>query len=413
MARKPRVEVFPVLNPKAAGIDVHADWHWVAVPPGSVPPTPGSSDELPADVRKFGTCTDDLEAIADWLQACGVTTVAMESTGVYWIPLFELLERRGFTVLLVDPRQTRQVSGRPKSDRLDCQWIRRLHGCGLLAGSFRPGDDIVVLRGYLRQRQRLIEDASRQVQHIQKALEEMNVKLTEVVSDVLGLTGLKIIKAILKGERDAATLAHLRHETCKRSEDEIARALKGNWRAEHLFALKQALELYESYQRMLNQCDQQVEACLKTFADKTGGVPLAAKPRRHGKQGHDPRFDARSLLYRLSGADLTAIEGVGENTALVILSEIGPDVSRFPTVKNFTSWLGLCPQHRESNGKIKSRHVRRARTGPARRSGWPARGARTRSTRWAGSTGGSGPGAAARRRCWQRRGRSRSGCIGC
>ena len=359
MARKPRVEVFPVLNPKAAGIDVHADWHWVAVPPGSVPPTPGSSDELPADVRKFGTCTDDLEAIADWLQACGVTTVAMESTGVYWIPLFELLERRGFTVLLVDPRQTRQVSGRPKSDRLDCQWIRRLHGCGLSAGSFRPGDDIVVLRGYLRQRQRLIEDASRQVQHIQKALEEMNVKLTEVVSDVLGLTGLKIIKAILKGERDAATLAHLRHETCKRSEDEIARALKGNWRAEHLFALKQALELYESYQRMLNQCDQQVEACLKTFADKTGGAPLAAKPRRHGKQGHDPRFDARSLLYRLSGADLTAIEGVGENTALVILSEIGPDVSRFPTVKNFTSWLGLCPQHRESNGKIKSRHVRR------------------------------------------------------
>jgi transposase len=200
MARRrlTKVDALPVLDPHAAGIDVHAAEHWVAVPPGSAPPDPRRSraqarSDLPPEVRRFGACTADLEELADWLAACGVTTVAMESTGVYWIPLFELLERRGFRVLLVDPRQTRQVSGRPKSDRLDCQWIRRLHACGLLAGSFRPADDIVVLRGYLRQRQRLIEDAGRQVQHVQKALEEMNLKLPEVVSDVVGVTGLAIL----------------------------------------------------------------------------------------------------------------------------------------------------------------------------------------------------------------------------
>jgi transposase len=357
--RKRPLDALPVLDDHAAGIDVHAAQHWVAVPIGSAPPDPNHPPDLPLEVRMFGTCTADLEALADWLQACGVTSVAMESTGVYWIPLFELLERRGFKVILVDPRQTRQVSGRPKSDRLDCQWIRRLHACGLLAGSFRPADEIVVLRGYLRQRQRLIEDAGRQVQHIQKALEEMNVKLTEVVSDILGLTGLTIIKAILAGERDAKALAKFRHENCKRSEDEIGRALLGNWRDEHLFTLKQALELYELYQKLLAACDQKIEAYLKSLADKSGGVPLPVKSRHHGRQGNDPRFDARKLLYRLSGADLTVIEGIGENTALVILGEIGPEVSKFPSVKHFTSWLGLCPQHKGSAGKIKSRHVRR------------------------------------------------------
>jgi transposase len=357
--RKPSVEAFPVINSHAAGIDIHAARHWVSVPPGSAQPRSGESEELPPEVRVFDTCTADLEAIADWLKECGVTTIALESTGVYWIPLFELLERRGFTVLLVDPRQTHQISGRPKSDPLDCQWIRRLHSCGLLTGSFRPGDEIVVLRAYLRQRQRIIADAARQVQHIQKALEEMNVKLTEVVTDVLGLTGLKIIKAILAGERNAKKLARFRHEKCKRSEAEMARALQGNWRDEHLFALQQAMELHELYQRMLTQCDQKIITCLKSFADKSGGVPLPPKPRHHGRQRNDPRFDARSLLYRLSGADLTVIEGIGEGTSLVILSEIGPDVSKFPSEKHFASWLGLCPQHKGSGGKIKSRHVRR------------------------------------------------------
>jgi transposase len=360
MARhKSRLEALPVLDPHTAGIDVHAAVHWVAVPPGSTPPDPLHPPELPPEVRSFGACTADLQQIADWLTACGVTSVAMESTGVYWIPLFELLERRGFTVLLVDPRQTRQVSGRPKSDRLDCQWIRRLHACGLLAGSFRPSDDVVVLRGYLRQRQTLIADAGRQVQHMQKALEQMNVKLTEVVSDVVGVTGLAILKAILRGERDARKLAKLRHGTCKRSEADIARALEGTWRQEHLFALKQAMELYESYQRLLAECDQKIEACLKSFADKSAGVTLPAKTHTHGRRANDPHFDARGLLHRLAGVDLTVIEGIEASTALVLLSEIGPDVSKFRSVKHFTSWLGLCPQHRGSAGKVTSSRVRR------------------------------------------------------
>src|SRR5438309_2044605 len=197
-----------------------------AVPVGRVNPDPA----LPPHVRKFGACTADLELLADWLAACGVTSVAMESTGVYWIALFELLERRGFQVYLVDPRQTRHAPGRPKTDVLDCQWIQRLHSYGLLTASFRPADQVVVLRGYLRQRHMLIRYAGQHVQHMQKALEQMNVKLTEVVSDVMGLTGLSIIKAILGGERNPRTLAKLRNERCKRSEAEIARALHGTWR---------------------------------------------------------------------------------------------------------------------------------------------------------------------------------------
>lgn len=357
--RTPAVESFPVLNPHAAGIDVHAAVHWVAVPPGSPPPDPDHPPELPPEVRAFGACTADLEELADWLTRCAVTSVAMESTGVYWIPLFELLESRGFTVRLVDPRQTRQVSGRPKSDLRDCQWIRRLHSCGLLAGSFRPADEVVVLRGYLRQRQRLIADAGRQVQHIQKALEQMNVKLTEVVSDVVGVTGLAILKAILGGERDAQKLAALRHEKCKRTRAQIARALAGNWRDEHLFELNQAVELYEVYQRLLGVCDRRIEEYLGSLADNSGGVELPAQPRKRGRRASDPRFDARALLHRMSGADLTVIEGIESGTALVVLSEIGPDVSKFPSEKHFTSWLGLSPQHQGSAGKIRTRGVRR------------------------------------------------------
>ena len=359
MTRKTRVESLRVIEPHAAGIDVHAAVHWVAVPPGSATPRSGQPPDQPPDIRSFGTCTADLEALADWLKQCGVTSVAMESTGVYWIPLFELLERRGFTVLLVDPRQTRHAPGRPKSDRLDCQWIRRLHSCGLLTGSFRPGDSIVVLRGYLRQRQRLIADAGRQVQHIQKALEEMNVKLAEVVSDVVGVTGMAILKAILDGQRDTPTLAKLRHPNCHQTEKEIARALAGNWRDEHLFTLKQAVQLYETYHQLLTDCDKHIEDYLKSLADQSGGVKLPKKTRQRGQAANDPKFDARTLLHRFSGVDLTVIETIEESTALVILSEIGPDVSKFPTEKHFTSWLGLCPQHRGSGGKITSRRVRR------------------------------------------------------
>lgn len=342
---------FVVLDNQAAGIDVGSAEHWVAVPPGSDP----------EPVRRFGACTADLEALADWLARCGVTSVAMESTGVYWVPLFELLETRGFHVRLVDARQTRAVPGRPKSDRRDCQWIQRLHSCGLLAAAFRPEDQVVVLRGYLRQRQMLITFASQHVQHVQKALELLNVKLTEVVSDVTGATGMAIIKAILAGERDPATLARLRDHRCKQDEAAIARALYGNWRAEHLFALRQAVELFEFYQGRIAECGRQVEAHLLTFADKSGGLALPPRPKRkarHANKGNTPAFDARAGLYRASGVDLTRIEGIEENTALTLLGEIGLDMGRWPSVKHFCSWLGLCPNHRISGGKVLSRGTR-------------------------------------------------------
>ena len=358
-------ESLRITHPHAAGIDVHASVHVVCVPSQDAPPPPKDQPaNVPANVRHFGTCTADLEMLADWLQACGVTTVAMESTGIYWVPLFELLERRGFEVYLVDPRQTKHVPGRPKSDVLDCQWIQRLHSYGLLAAAFRPCDQVVVLRSYLRQRQMLITYGSQHIQHMQKALEQMNVKLPEVVADVTGLTGMKIIKAILGGERDPLKLAKHRHERCRRTQAEIARALYGNWRAEHLFALEQAVELYEFYQTKLRQCDEQLQAQLQTFADKSAGQTL--KPRTKASVANKPRFDVRKSLLRMSGVDVTVLEGVDESTALVLLSETGTDMSKWPTEKHFTGWLGLCPQHRGSAGKIKNRRIRRGANRAAR-----------------------------------------------
>jgi transposase len=349
-----------VTHPHAAGIDVHADIHWVAVPPGDAPPPEANHPpNLPAHVRSFGTCTADLIALVDWLAECRVKTVAMESTGIYWIPLYELLESRGFEVFLVEPRQSRHAPGRPKSDVLDCQWLQRLHSYGLLTASFRPAEKVVVLRGYLRQRQMLIRYAGQHVQHMQKALEQMNVKLPEVVSNVTGVTGMAIIQAILKGERNPLELAKLRNDKCKRTEAQIARALYGNWREEHLFALKQAVALYEFYRQQLAECDVQLQAYLGTFADRSQGRPRPPRQRRSTPTLNDPVFDVGGDLYRMAGVDLTVLEGINANTALVLLSEVGPDVSRFPTVKRFTSWLGLCPQHQGSAGKIRSRRVLR------------------------------------------------------
>jgi transposase len=362
-----RVADLTITHRHAAGIDVHAAVHFVAVPAEDVPAGFINPDaKLPAGVRKFGTNTGDLEALAAWLKDCGVTAVAMESTGVYWIPLYDLLAGQGFAVILVDPRQTKHAPGRPKSDVLDCQWIRRLHSYGLLTASFRPADEIVQWRGFQRQRDMLIRYAAQHVQHMQKALEEMNVKLTEVVSDVAGQTGMKIIKDIVRGERDPRKLAKHRHERCRATEAQIASALYGNWRKEHLFALKQAVQMYEFYQRQLRACDQQIEACLRGFADKSAGAALPARPRKQKPRRQEPRFGARALLFRMAGVDLTVIEGISETTALVILSEIGTDLSRFPTEKNFVSWLGLCPQHRGSAGKIFNRRVRRGANRAAR-----------------------------------------------
>jgi transposase len=356
-----------VTHPHAAGIDVHAAVHFVAVPAADVPAGFVNPDaKLPAGVRKFGTNTADREALAAWLEDCGVTAVAMESTGVYWIPLDELLASQGLDVILVDPRQTRHAPGRPQSDVLDCPWIGRLQSYGLLTASFRPADDIVAWRGFQRQRAMLVCYAAQHVQHLQKALEERNVMWTEVVSDVVGQTGLKIIQDIVRGQRDPVKRAKHRPERCRATEAAIAAALQGNWRKEHLFALQQGLEMYAFYQRQLRACDREIEACLRGLADQSGGAALPPRAKQQKPRRHEPRFGVRALLFRMAGVDLTVIEGISETTALVLLSEIGTDLGRFPSAKHFVSWLGLCPQHRGSAGKIFSRRVRRGANRAAR-----------------------------------------------
>lgn len=338
----PSIDTLQQVNASAAGIDIASSVHFVAVP---------RDRDAEHPVRSFGAFTADLEALADWLAECRIETVAMESTGVYWIPLYELLERRGFEVILADPRQIKKF--RRKTDVLDCQWIQTLHTFGLLTGSFRPEDRIIVLRSYMRQRQMLVKSAAQHIQHIQKALEQMNIKLTEVVSDILGVTGTMIIEAILAGERDSAELAKLRNEKCKNDEATIALALQGNWRDEHLFALRQAFDLYRYYHQKITEVDDQIEGYLKQFEDKSEGKPLAKPPRskQRSKRANEPKFDTRTVLYQMLGVDLTSIDGIGAHAALQIVSEIGVDVGAFPTEKHFVSWLSLCPEVNKSGGK--------------------------------------------------------------
>jgi len=336
-----------IVHPHAAAVDVHSDIHVACVGPGQV--------------RTFGAYSADLDALADWFRAAGVTSVVLESTGVYWIALFELLEGRGFEVFLIEPSQASHCGARPKTDRLDCQWLQRLHTYGLLRPSFRPPDAVLALRGYWRQRQMLVRYASHHVQHMQKALEQMNVKLTEVVSSIVGVTGTAILAAILAGERDPKRLAALRHERCARSEEEIARALEGTWRPEHQFALKQAFELYEYLHRQIDECDRQIARELDRLPDRSDAEGIATTPRRRGRKPNDVRFDATAKLTRALGVDVTAIEGIDAATALVILAEIGVDVARFPSEKHFASWLGLCPRTARSNKTEKRRTPRKGK----------------------------------------------------
>lgn len=330
------------LNLNAAGIDVGAESHWVAVPV--------DRDEEP--VQRFGAFTADLYALAEWLRQCQIETVVMESTGVYWIALFEVLEERGFDVQLVDPHAVRQVPGR-KTDVQDCQWLQELHTYGLLRGAFRPEDQVCVLRSYLRQRSMLIAMASRAVQHMQKALEQMNLKLTEVVSDITGKTGMTIIRAILAGERDPQTLATHRDKRCKQDQATIAKALEGHWREEHLFALRQAVEQYDFVQEQLRGCDSQIEACLQAFVPQVEVASSGPTPVRkwRSSRSNPPSFDVHTYLYAMTGVDLTQIDGIDSLTALKVISEIGLDMTRWPTGKHFASWLGLCPGNNISGGK--------------------------------------------------------------
>jgi transposase len=333
------------VNPNAAGIDVGSGSHFVAVP----------ADRDPEPVREFGAFTGDLYRLAEWLHACGIETVVMESTGVYWIPLFQVLEARGFEVKLADTHQLKRVPGR-KTDVLDCQWLQQLHSFGLLAGAFRPDDQTCVLRSYMRQRAMLVTYAGQHVQHLHKALDQMNLKLGLVLEDITGATGLRIIRAILDGECDPQRLAALRHGKCQHSAATIAQALQGDWRAEHVFALEQALELIEAYQAQIAACDARIEAHLQTFDDRSGGeTPPQGPPPRADR--HDLSFDATAELFRLTGVDLTAITGFQAHTVLKILSETGLDMSKWPTVKHFGAWLGLAPNNRVSGGKVLRRRT--------------------------------------------------------
>jgi transposase len=352
-ARAPRAQpvTLVVRHPRAAGIDVHSGMHMVCVP----------ADSDPRPVRRFGANTCDLEAIAAWLKQCGVTTVALESTGVYWVPLLELLEARGFEVWLVEPGQLSHCGARPKTDVLDCQWIQRLHSYGLLRPSFRPPESILALRGYWRQRQMQIRYAASHVQHMQKALEQMNVKLTEVLADIAGLTGRRIIEAILAGERNPQALAALRDRNCKHDEASIARALEGTWRPEHLFALRQAYELYGFHHRQIDACDAVILQELAKLPDRSQGKPFTRRPAKCGRKANHLSFEATGPLFQALGIDLTEIEGIDGGTALVILAEIGVDVSRFPTEKHFASWLGVCPRVYQSNKSQKKKGPRKGK----------------------------------------------------
>jgi transposase len=329
------------INHQAAGIDIGSESHFVAVPPESCP-TP---------VKQFGVFTRDLYAIADWLQECGVKTVAMESTGVYWVPLYEVLEERGFAVKLVDPGKAKNVSGR-KTDVLDCQWLQQLHSYGLLAGAFRPADEIVVLRGYTRQREMLVKSAATHIQHMQKALQQMNLRLDNVVSDITGETGMRILKAILGGERDVKKLGEMRDRRCQASAEEIAESLVGNYRQEHLFSLKQAVELFETYQEKILECETEMEKYLKSLPHKREDEP---PPLPEGEKRNRLSFNVRDETWKLTGVDLFRINGLNSETVLRITSEVGVDVaSRFPTEKQFSSWLGLSPNNKITGGKVLS-----------------------------------------------------------
>ncbi len=351
--RTTRAATPPILNPHAAGIDLGATEIYVCVP----------LDRDPQPIRRFGTFTQDLQAIATWLAQCGVTSVAMESTGVYWIPLYQLLERRGFAVCLVNARHVKNVPGR-KTDVQDCQWLQYLHSVGLLRASFRPPETVCAIRSLLRHRDNLVRLAAVHTQHLQKALNQMNLQLHHVISDITGVTGLALLEAILAGERDPAVLAGHRDRRIKASPETIAKALVGDYRPEHLFVLRQSLDTYRQYQRLIGECDAHVQALLDAFDSAIDPVaqPLPPATTPHRKpQGNAPRFDLRADLYRILGIDLTQVPGLNTATVYTCVAELGTHLDKFPTSKHFASWLGLCPDNRISGGKVlsvRTRHVK-------------------------------------------------------
>ncbi len=346
----------PVFQPNAAGIDIGAREIYVAVP--------ADRDDHP--VRKCETFTGDLHQMAEWLVSCGITTAAMESTGVYWIPVYDVLEQHGIQPCLVNPRNMKNVPGK-RTDFHECQWIQYLHSMGLLHSAFRPDSEVCAVRSLMRHRNDLVAMASQHVQHMQKALTQMNVQFHHVISDLTGLTGLAILDAIVAGERDPAVLARLRDPRIKASEETIRKSLEGNWRAEHLLALKQRLALYRSYGDQINDCDQEIEKLVAAFepkvdpAEKPMPEDRKQKQRKRKKKSGSPDFDMRTEAYKLFGVDLTQIPGL-MMLVFMLFSEVGRDMTRWPTAAHFVSWLGLCPDNDISGGKVLWRGARRTKS---------------------------------------------------
>jgi transposase len=349
------------MHPNAAGIDVGNSTHYVAVRP----------DRDPNPVRRFDCFTADLHRLADWLEQCGVTTVAMQSTGVYWIPLYEILDARGLEVYLVNARHTKNLPGR-KSDVQESQWLLKLHTYGLLRNSFHPAAEIRVIRTYWRQRGDHVRAISTAIQRMQKTLTQMNIQLANVISDLSGWTGMRIVRAILAGERDPQTLAALSHPGIHASRDAIAKSLEGTWQPDLLFVLQQEVATYDAYQQRIAECDQALEQHLKQFADKRRATAPAGEqtptttpptrrsgPKRRRKAGsHAPQFDLGRELHRISGVDLTRIDGIDVGVAQTLISEVGLDMSRWQDAHHFASWLGLCPDNRITGGKVIRRGTR-------------------------------------------------------
>jgi transposase len=329
---------FDVVNVNAAGVDAGSEGHLVSVP----------EDRSAEPVRKFGAFTKDLNALADWLVECGIDTVAIEATGVYWVPLYEILEQRGLKPKLVDSRSLGRRN--KKTDVLDCQWIRQLHTYGLLDAAFRPPETMLALRALSRQRRMLIEHAAEHIQHLQKALDLMNVKLHLVISDIVGVTGLRIIRAILNGQHKPSDLAELREPSCKGSEEMFIDSLTGNYRPEHLFALKQSVELFDFHQTLIAECDTRIEAELGT--KEKANLAVNEKPKKKRRRKNQLHFDARTLLHQWAGVDLSAIDGLETATVLSILSETGTDMSAWPSASHWSAWLNLAPNNRITGGKL-------------------------------------------------------------
>ena len=346
----------PVFQPHAAGIDIGAREVYVAVPP----------DRDPHPVRKCDTFTSDLHEMAEWLVRCGITTAAMESTGVYWIPVYDVLEKHGIQPCLTNPRNMKNVPGK-RTDFHECQWIQYLHSMGLLHSAFRPDGEVCAVRSLMRHRNDLVEMASQHVQHMQKALTQMNVQFQHVISDITGLTGLAILDAIVAGERDPAVLAKLRDPRIKADEETIRKSLEGTWRAEHILVLKQSLSLYRSYLDQINDCDKEIEKLVAAFEPKVDPEekPLPEdrkqKQRRRKRKSGSPDFDMRTEAYKLFGVDLTQIPGL-MMLVFMLFSEVGREMSRWPTSAHFVSWLGLSPDHDISGGKVLWRGARRTKS---------------------------------------------------